>query len=329
MGGQDDVRVVWDGGVHLEGTPLWFDPRRAREFCAITNARAPISDRQTRLLQGDKTARLTALRHGRRAAGLVTPFGRAFSMGNLDIELFPSGYMPGGSQVQVTVSGSTTVVYTGPISMRRSRTAERIEVRRGDVLILDATYGHERYRLPDRDAVYGEILEWTSKTLSGGYTPIFLASNPGKAQDLIHVLGANDFALRVHRNVYAWNKAYLGIGIDVPGCKQFRGHPAHGEVMIWPAHLRKSRAIRNLRRTRFAATTGRALDRGTARRLRVNEVFGWSGRADYDDLLDYVKKARPGRVVTVGRHAVDFAATLAQRGVRAEALPDQPQLALL
>ena len=41
---------------------------------------------------------------------------------------------------------------------------------------------------------------------------------------------------------------YRGIGVDLPECRQFRGHPARDEIVLWPSHVRKSAAIRNLDR---------------------------------------------------------------------------------
>ncbi len=329
MTGQDDLNVVWDAGVHLEGTLLWFDPSRVRQFCAVSSARVPLSERQTRFLWGDKTAQLWTLRQNKRSRGLVTPHGRPFSMGNLSLELFPSGYMVGASQFLVTLRNGRTLVYSGPISPQRGRTAEAMQVRKCDTLVLDCMYGHERYRFPPRQDVYSEIVDWTAKELSTGHTPVFLAASPGKAQDLIHLLGAHDLKMRVHRGIYAFNKAYRGIGIDLPNCKQFRGHPAHGEVVIWPSHLRKSKAIRNLRKARFAGLSGRAADRGSARKLRASVVFPWSARADYDDLIAYAKKAKPRRVITYGELKAEFAHTLREHGFDAEPLNDKPQLDLI
>lgn len=329
MTGFSSRQIVWDRGVHLEGTVLWFDPTRVREFCGVSSTQAPLSERQLKILWSDRTARLLALRHGRKSRGLVCPYNRSFSMGNLSIELFPSGYVAGGAQFQITLRSGHKIVYTGPFSMRRNRTAEAIEVRRCDTLIVDATYGHERYRFPARAEVEAEVLEWTRSALAAGLTPILLVKNPGKAQDLIHLLGSADLPLRVHRGIYAFNKAYRAIGIDLPNTKQFRGRPGHGEVLIWPSHLRRSKAIRNLRKTRLATLTGLGGERGAARRLRVSHAFTWSGRSDFDGIMEYVRRAQPRSVVTTGRFATELAHTLSESGVPAEPIRESAQLDLI
>ncbi|MFT7624308.1 MAG: putative mRNA 3-end processing factor [Myxococcota bacterium] len=321
-------QIVWDAGVHLDGTILWFDPTKARNFAALTSAATPITDRQKRFLWGDRTARLVSVQAGRRFPGLVTPYGRAFSMGNLDIQLFPSGYMAGAAQIQVTLDGHR-YVYSGPISMRHNKTSEPIEIRKCDTLILDATLGHERHVIPARKPVDEQICAWARDVLERSLTPVILVDSPGPAHELLQMLGAHDFSLRVHRSIYAWNKGYRALGIDLPACTQFRGHPPRKDVLVWPTHLRRSPGIRKLRKARFAAVSGTAADKGDARRLRVGVVFPWTPRAGFDDLKKYVKKAAPRQVITIGTHAVEFAETLRAAGTTAEALLPSPQLDLL
>jgi putative mRNA 3-end processing factor len=320
--------VVYDHGVHLLGTILWFDPTRLRDFCGITSARVAHLDRRTKTLWSDRTARLVAHRQTGKTKGLACPYGRPFNLGPLRISLFPSGYMAGAAQFEVITETGHQLVYSGPVSVKPNRTSEPIEYRQCDTLILDATYGHERYRFPKREDVYETVLNWVSHALANGDTPVFLVANPGKAQDLVHLLGHSGCHLRVHRSIYEFNKAYLGIGVDLPNCKQFRGTPRHNEIVLWPSHLRRSPAIRNIRRVQFAAMTGMGEQPGIAKRLKVSTVFTWSAQSDYDDLFYYLKRVKPKRVLTVGRHAIDFADVLRTQGFTADCLLPTPQMPL-
>ena len=325
----DSAKIVWDFGVHIDSTLVWLDPKRPRDFAIVTNARAYLGDRQRKLLLGDRTARLCSAVAGRRVPGLVTPFGRTVSLGNLRLELYPSGYLPGAASVLITLPSGVRVAYSGAFSPGPSRTAEPMEVRHSDVLILDANYGAPRYRFSPPASVEEEVLAWVEATLSDGQTPVLLAACPGKAQDLMALCAGAGHPIRAHRTIHAWAKAYRSIGIDLPGCTQFRGHPAAGEILFWPSHLRRSTAIRNLRRARFAAATGSAIDAGAEKRLKVNRVFPLSARADFDALVAYAKQSRASDIVTVGRHAVELADALNTGSVRARPLRETPQLDLL
>ncbi len=321
--GPISLRVVYDHGVHVQGTVLWFDPAKPRDFAALSNARVPHSERQSKLLWSDRTARIACLSHGKKVRGLVTPFHRRFDMGPFGIELWPSGYLPGASQFRLTHTSGFTVTVSGPFSWQPSRTAERLEVPRSDTLVLDANYGHPSFRLPPRSEVYGRLVDWVRLTLRDDHVPIILAGTPGKAQDVIHLLGAEtDTPIVVHRSIYEMNKVYRSIGVNLPRCRTFDGHPHFGRVLVWPAHLRGSPAIRNLKRARFLATSGIGINASATRRLRASVVLPWSARADFPDLIAYVDEARPKRIVTVGRHATDLATELQSRF----AIPTEPLL---
>jgi putative mRNA 3-end processing factor len=198
-----------------------------------------------------------------------------------------------------------------------------------DTLILDAAYGHQDYRHPDRRTVETSVRRWARESLDAGDIPVFLVGNPGKAQDLIQTLGKEDLPLRVHRQIHAYNKAYQSLGIDLPNTKQFRGAPSKGEVLVWPSHLKKSTSIRNLKRVKFAALTGRGDKTGVARRMRVAKVFTWSLRSDYEGLLNYVGACKPQSIITFGRHADTLATDLVARGNDAVSLHTESQLNLI
>ena len=170
---------------------------------------------------------------------------------------------------------------------------------------------------------------WAAQCLEAGDIPTFLVGNPGKAQDLIQALSKADLPIRVHRQIHAYNKAYQSLGVDLPKTKQFRGAPSKDEVLIWPAHLKKSPSIRNLKRVRFAALTGRGDKAGVARRMRVAKVFTWSLRSDYPGLMKYVESCRATRIITFGRHSDELATDLSSRGHDATALPTESQLNLI
>ena len=321
--------IVWDGGVHIENTLLWFDPKRPRDFAVVTGPRKQVSARQTRLLRSERTARLSSAFAGKRVPGLATPFGRAVNLGNLQIELFPSGYVAGGASVLVTLPSGHRVIHSGAFSWTRNASAESIETRTADTLILDATYGAPRYRFPDRSVVGIALVAWLRQVLESGGIPVLLVGCPGKAQDLGLLLAESGLPLRVHRLIRTWNRAYGDAGVPIPESPQFRGHPARGEVLLWPAHLRRSTAIRNLRGAQFAACTGAALDVGVEKRLKVNIAFPWSARADHDGLVRYADASRAREIVVVGREADALAVSLQKVGRTITVLQESRQLPLL
>ena len=324
----ENPTLVYRDGVHLLGTMVWFDPSRRREFCAITNAGESRIYRHERVLWSSQTAQMEEIRRGASVPGLACPFHHRFNLGPLEFELLPSGYMAGGSQFLITFPGGHRMLYSGPFSVQPSLTAEPIEYTQCDLLVLDATHGHQHHTLPKRDEVYADIQNWTRQTLDNEETPVFLVANPGEAQDLIRVLAAHEGSLRVHRSIQSLNRAYRETGIPLPACKHFRGAPDPGDVVLWPAHLTDSPLLRHIKRPVYARLNGTPNAQDSHQDGTNLKAFPWSARADFQDVLHYTEQVAPQSVLTVGYHAQDLAGTLNQKGIQASPLLPSPQMAL-
>jgi putative mRNA 3-end processing factor len=324
----DKPTLVYSKGVHLLGTMVWFDPSHRREFCAITNAGEHRIDRHERVLWSSQTAKLEENRRGSPIPGLACPFHHRFNLGPLEFELIPSGYMAGACQFLLTFPNGRRLLYSGPFSVQQSPTAESIEYTTCDILVLDATYGHEHHALPARESVYQDIRQWIDRTLDEDGTPVFLVANPGKAQDLIHILDTHGCSMRVHRSIQTVNRAFREVGIALPGCKEFRGPPNERDVVLWPEHLTDSPLLERIERPIFARLTGAARAESKIGKSQQATVFPWSARADFQELIHYTKQVSPEIVLTLGAHAQDLANTLTMQGLAASPLLRSPQMAL-
>lgn len=321
--------LEYDHGVHLIGSVLWFDPTRKRDMSLISNARHRLTARHNKILWGDVTAQIAQTVYPNRTRGLICPYGQRFSLGPMSIELFPSGYMRGATQFRLEMADGQYLLYSGPFSLKANRTAEKIEIRPADVVIVDATFGHTQYKFSRRKTVETQIVDWARNCHSNDEIPILLVSNPGQAQDLIELLGEQGLDIRAHRSICAYNAAYQATGVDLPPCKQLRRSTRPGDVVIWPSHLSTSSLLETLKRTNIAAVSGMGSIPGIARQLNVSRVFSWSARADHADVLKYIEKTGAQTVVTYGRHAVELAAELQEsHNKTAHALLQSPQLNL-
>ena len=66
--------------------------------------------------------------------------------------------------------------------------------------------------------------------------------------------------------------------------------------------------------------SGWGIDPSAKYRYRVDEVFPMSDHADYPDLLDFVSKVSPSRVLTVHGYTAEFARDLRRTGIEAWSL---------
>src|SRR5579872_4127027 len=121
------------GGLHLSGTPLWFDARRKSELSFVSHAHSDHIARHERVIATAPTLRLMAHRLGEVKGGLPVPYHRPFELGPLVIELLPAGHVLGSAQIRVTLADGTRVVYTGDFTLSPSLTAEPARIAECDI----------------------------------------------------------------------------------------------------------------------------------------------------------------------------------------------------
>ncbi len=317
--------VEWRGGVHISGTPVWCDAHRAREACFVSSARVPSARRHRQVIATRETLELlpepARLRRGAVRA-LAVPTGRPFMLGDVRLELFPSGAMLGAASLLVD-HGLRRIVYAGPVQTRAGLIAGAAEVRACDVLIIDATFG--RYRYPAHADVLDDVAAWVERVRAAGDTPVVLAPPLTVAPDLLRRLGTAA-PLRAHRTIAAVARRLAGLGVELPATPRLAGLPAPGEVVVCPPRHRDAPGVADLPRARFALVSGFAADPVITGRLRVEAAFPFSEAAGGDDVLDYVAQSGARTVYLVG--GGELARTLADRGLVVRRLGPPEQLRL-
>lgn len=337
LGGQD---IEYHGGLHLRGSPLYFDAQEARELSFISSAAIPNANRHAKIIATSQTAELlkaigAAHGRGRRAhepQTLVTPYRRTFALGALSLELFPSGYVLGSASLLVQRAGRT-LVYAGHINTRRHPLAERLEARRCDVLVLPCPPGPARLALPPVEDVERGIVEFVEASFDLRRVPVLLCPSLIAAPRVAHLLSTRGIALRLHRTIFAALRVYARAGapVDLSRMRRYRGAldvVRRPEAVLWPLSLHDSPAIARLSRARTAVVSERALDPGFREGLRCDAAFALSAHADHASLLDYVRACQPSEVVFIGCQESALPDDLGALGMRIRRAGPQEQLAL-
>ena len=97
-------------GMRVKGTTLHLDPVQPTERSFLSSARAVASPgaksgapaRQQQVIATTATLALLAHRHGPIEGALPVPYRQRFTLGTLDIELFPAGHVIGSAQARIT-----------------------------------------------------------------------------------------------------------------------------------------------------------------------------------------------------------------------------------
>jgi putative mRNA 3-end processing factor len=257
---------------------------------------------------------------------LPVTYRRPFELGPLTIELFPAGHVLGSAQIRVTRDGKR-VVYTGDLNGPGSLTAEPMEVAECDVLIIESTFGHPRYRFPSRQDGLEMVRGFVERCRAQGEIPVLLAYALGKAQEVVSYLGNAGFKLAVHATIHATCDVYRQNGIDLPEVRSFRGTLEEDEVLLLPPSGGRSSLKKLSKPVRTAMLTGWALG-GSGTSRGADEMIPLSDHADFPTLVDYVLSTGAKRIFTVHGFCEELAEALRERGKDARPLLEPPQLEL-
>ena len=343
--------VEYARGVHLPLAALWLDPRDRRDLAVVSHAHGDHIARHRAVVCTEPTFRL--LVHRVRAAVVphVLRYGEEHAHGDAVVSLHPAGHVLGAAQVLVRHEG-LRVLYSGDIRVRPSLSCAPLEHVAADVLVVETTFGHQRYRFPPVEEVVARVVRFCESALAGGEVPVLVAYSLGKAQELLCQLRESGLRVLLHPAIHAIAHIYRELGVDLPHAGRLDGG-AEIDVVAWmdtgddgalpvpradelrrdcvvvvPPHLREARSVRRLEPVRRAALTGWALDPWTPERMGCDAAFPLSDHCDFDDLVAYTLATDARRVYTLHGFAADFARHLRSRGLDASPLSEPEQLAL-
>lgn len=314
-------------GLHLSGTDLWFDASRKSELSFVSHAHSDHIGRHERVIATAATIRFMQHRLGKVKNPLAVPYYRPFELGPLVLELLPAGHVLGSAQLRVVREDGVRVVYTGDLNTVPMLTAEPAHVAQCDVLILESTFGHPRYRFPSREKTFDVIAQWCRDHQQRGIQPILLGYALGKSQEAVKALTERGFKVCAHASIHDVCELYgeLGTPLEV---RRFDGEFHEGEVGLFPPHIARAASLRRMRRA-TAVLTGWALDGPMAlRRYGADIAFPVSDHADFPSLVKYARDTGAQEIVTHHGFADELAEALRAEGLIARAVHRPLQLSL-
>jgi putative mRNA 3-end processing factor len=313
----------WNGGIKLLGKPIWFDGVRYDEISVITSARVKNAHRHKRSVCTDKTFYLLRT-FGPAFECLKLPYGVWVEVGGLRLSLHPSGFMP-GSSVALGETGDKRFLFVNRIVLD-AIFYEKAVVPNADILVVVTPYGSSEFSFGTRKDIYDTIADGARDSIMSGQNPVFLTSAIGKAQEVTNVLSVSGFEVVVHRSIARVCEAFKAMGVDSGRWKVFRGRLAPSQVLIYPDHLRQSRAIENLENPKLIWLSGMAKDKRAREVFRAHEGICLSGYPDISALLKLVVLSSAKMVYLVGDRIDEAVMVLRKKGVETNPIRWEKQL---
>jgi len=341
----------YSAGVRLEGTTLACDPARAaNELVFLSHAPVPGNSALKSLLKGHYGGQQVLLTQttlqllGKAARPLlsrtlVCDYGRPFSLGNLRLELIPSGYAPGAAGLLCRV-GDRSLLYLGNLRLGEPAPGAReTEIRRADAVCIDSTFvggvanadspiASETTPKAGRANLISGLEAFARQALERNETPLFLLDEePGLVAELAADLGARGLPLRAHAGFASLSKLAAAAGLGMPELKQPASRGAQAEVWLWPARLHATARPR-FRKLRKALVSGYASDADARRVVQAESHFFVSARPEFSELLSFVQATGASQVAVTGRAADRVASGLRAEGLEAYPLVQPEQIRL-
>ena len=222
----------WDNGLKLTKADLAIDFRRRQPRAFISHAHSDHIARHEYALCTAETAALYQHRLGRRPT-LPLAYREPIDWGGLRLTAFPAGHCL-GSAMLLAEDGDRSLLYTGDFKLGESATAERAELPRADVLVIECTFGHPDYRLPPRAEVIDQLLTLVRQALADEVVPVIQAYVLGKGQEVTRILTAAGIPVLQHRDIFAVSQVYESCGMSLGRYECFTGRAEPGWAVVVP-----------------------------------------------------------------------------------------------
>jgi len=310
------------GGVQIAGTVIACDAAVGTDLVFLSHAPAlgvnarralpRLGGGRRQVLTTDLTLALLGPAGDRlKAHALPAAYGRPFGLGDLRLEMFPSGYMPGAASLLCEQAGRR-IVYAGPIAAASS------EVRAADSLCIDATFGSEALAFPPRAQALADVGAAVRRVLGDGRTPVVLVDPVAIAVDVGAALAADRIGLFAHRSIVQAAAAFRQAGLPAPALQRFAGKVGQGEALLWPASVRvpprrTGTRLHGLVLVSAEAGRGAPAVPGAGDPDCARVIFPTA--ADFGALVRYVEATGATEVALVNAPGDDLARALASRGI--------------
>jgi putative mRNA 3-end processing factor len=313
----------YNAGLFLSLAQLGVDVRRRQPRCFVSHAHADHIARHELALATPATACLYRHRLGANHRVREMPFHDSLEFGGLRLTALPAGHCL-GSAMLFADDGHRTLLYTGDFKLGPSATAEPAEMPHADILIMECTFGRPQYRLPPRENTITQLLELVHGAIVEGKTPVIHAYPLGKSQEVTKLLTNEGIPVLQHPTIYAVSRVYQECGIDLGDFAEFDGRSLQGHAVVTLPRGCKGFRLPGMGPTVSFAVSGWAADPSTRFRLGVDYALPLSDHADFNQLVETVRRVNP-REVYCTHGPAEFADHLCGLGFNAYPLHPPPQ----
>lgn len=196
-----------EDGIHLVGSILWLDAQHTGDLSFVSSPNAASGQLRSKVIATEQTLKiLEALRRKTRNA-LICQYNQPFAIGQLHLELLPSGAGLGGASLWIA-TGDRQVLYAPHIQLQRSPVCRQMQLKPVDTLILAAKIPFPADSLPNRKKEKERLVADCESYVAQGRYPVILCEPSFVAQELTKLLSDAGLSVAVHSSIAKVHKVY-------------------------------------------------------------------------------------------------------------------------
>ena len=289
-----------DGNLYCELADIWIDPSKPVKRALITHAHF---DHFTfgceEYLSTKETAVLIKKRVGDNVNIKPFDYGEEFKINGINISFHPSGHILGSSQIRFIFAGEKWLI-TGDYKLQKDETCKKYEIVKTDYLISECTFGLPIFKWDKTKNIAINISNWIKN--SPDKTSLLFCYSLGKAQRLLNEISKTNFEgnIYTHGSIHKMNDCYRQLGICIKDTIKIENKKKiddlKGNLILLPPSLSKGSYLKNFKNIQTAFASGWMSIRALRNRSGYDKGFAISDHADWEGILEVVKKSEAKNV---------------------------------
>lgn len=214
------------------------------------------------------------------------------------VTFFPAGHILGSAMTFIE-SDLGNVLYTGDYRTPPSPATEGFQLpdERIDYFITEATFALPIYKWKTHEELATEIKGFASNALKDGYTPVFLAYNLGKAQEIMYILKDLNHPMQIHNAGFKLCGVYEHAGFHLGDYETYDRETAEGKILITPGMGPENGFASHIKKKRIAYCSGWAAMEARQTQLTIDKLIPISDHLDFFELINLCDQIRPKEVL--------------------------------
>jgi len=297
---QEDLIRYKDGSLYCELANVWIDASKQVKKALIAHAHF---DHFTfgceEYISTKETAILLKERAGDNIKMKTFEYGEEFKINGINISFHPSGHILGSSQIRFIFAEEKWLI-SGDFKLQKDPTCKQYEIVKTDYLISECTFGLPIFKWDEPNKIANDISKWI--TNSPEKTSLLFCYSLGKAQRLLNEISQTNFKGNIysHGSIYKMNNCYKELGIDIKDTIKIENKKnideLKGSLILLPPSLSKVSYLKNFKNIQTAFASGWMSIRALRKRSGYDKGFPISDHADWDGILEVVKKSEAKNV---------------------------------